>query len=89
MKCMCCKEIGHNISDCPRDPNIRTKVGKMAQDDFDRIQKIRDNRVCFIDTMITTTHLLKRCIKVQKPNPKDGVEDTFGQSPEEIEQMLF
>ena len=32
---MCCKEIGHNIDDCPRDPNIKT--GTMANDDYIRI----------------------------------------------------
>ena len=25
-RCMCCKEIGHTIENCPRDPNIKTKV---------------------------------------------------------------
>ena len=23
-RCMCCKEIGHTIENCPRDPNIKT-----------------------------------------------------------------
>lgn len=23
-RCQCCREIGHNIEDCPRDPNLRT-----------------------------------------------------------------
>ena len=26
LKCLCCKEIGHLIDRCPRDPNIRTKA---------------------------------------------------------------
>ena len=25
LKCNCCKEMGHQIDDCPRDPNIKTK----------------------------------------------------------------
>jgi len=24
VKCICCKEFGHPIEECPRDPNIRT-----------------------------------------------------------------
>tara|TARA_B110000285_G_C14630052_1_gene382971 strand:+ start:253 stop:426 length:174 start_codon:yes stop_codon:yes gene_type:complete len=24
-RCTCCKELGHLIDDCPRDPNIKTK----------------------------------------------------------------
>ena len=22
-KCLCCKEVGHSIDDCPRDPNLK------------------------------------------------------------------
>lgn len=25
VRCMCCKELGHAIKDCPRDPNLRSK----------------------------------------------------------------
>ena len=25
LRCTCCKEIGHSVDDCPRDPNIKTK----------------------------------------------------------------
>ena len=24
VRCLCCKEIGHTIDECPRDPNIKT-----------------------------------------------------------------
>ena len=34
-RCMCCKEIGHTIDNCPRDPNIKTKVE--PQMDYERI----------------------------------------------------
>ena len=81
-KCQCCKELGHDIDQCPRDPNIKTKVGKMAGEDFDRILKIKDNRKLFVDTMITTTHLLKKCVKVPKPEPKIDQDDQTGQTPD-------
>jgi hypothetical protein len=35
IRCHCCKELGHNIDDCPRDPNIKT--GPEAQEELDRI----------------------------------------------------
>ena len=25
-RCMCCKEFGHSMDNCPRDPNFKTKV---------------------------------------------------------------
>jgi hypothetical protein len=31
-RCNCCKELGHVIDDCPRDPNIRTKVADIDED---------------------------------------------------------
>ena len=24
VRCVCCKEIGHRIENCPRDPNFKT-----------------------------------------------------------------
>lgn len=35
IRCHCCKEIGHLIDSCPRDPNIRSNVD--TDDDFMRI----------------------------------------------------
>lgn len=66
IRCHCCKELGHNIDDCPRDPNIKTCNHLEVQDDFDRIQKIKDFRKLFADTAVTTTHFLKKCIRVPK-----------------------
>ena len=25
-RCLCCKEMGHSIDDCPRDPNIKKNM---------------------------------------------------------------
>lgn len=42
-RCLCCKEIGHRIENCPRDPNLRT--GERDTDlDFERIKNIKDFR---------------------------------------------
>ena len=62
IRCYCCKEMGHLIENCPRDPNIRSKVD--TEDDFVRIQKIKDYRKLNADTVVTTTHFLKKCIVV-------------------------
>ena len=65
-KCNCCKEMGHKTEDCPRDPNIKTVAKgrvEIAEENL-RISKLRDFRKLFADTAITTTHFLKKCIKV-------------------------
>ena len=77
MKCMCCKEIGHSIEVCSRDPNIKTKEDPV--NDLRRILEIQDNRTLFADTVITTTHLLKKCVRVPKID-----EDDFGNTTEDI-----
>lgn len=64
-RCNCCGELGHTIDNCPRDPNIKTKVADYDTD-IQRIQKIQDFRKLFADTAVTTTHLLKKCVKVPK-----------------------
>jgi len=59
---MCCKELGHNITDCPRDPNLKTRNDNEL--DYERIQRIKDYRKLFADTMVLTTHFLKKCVLV-------------------------
>ena len=62
VRCQCCKETGHLIQDCPRDPNIRSKIE--PDEELLRIQKIKDYRKLNADTVITTTHFLKKCVIV-------------------------
>ena len=38
---------------------------------MERVQKLKDYRVLFSDTSVTTTHFLKKCIKVRKFDPED------------------
>ena len=61
MHCQCCKEIGHTMNECPRDPNIKTGCVN-ANDDNNRIKNIKDNKKLFSETALTTTHFLKKCI---------------------------
>ena len=35
VRCTCCKEIGHTINECPRDPNLKT--GHKADEEYVRI----------------------------------------------------
>lgn len=42
------------------------KTNLDPEEDIERIQRIKDFRKLFSDTMIMTTHFLKRCIKVPK-----------------------
>ena len=62
VRCLCCKEVGHKIEDCPRDPNMKTN--KEIDEEDDRINQIKDFRKLFSDTMILTTQFFKRCVKV-------------------------
>jgi len=50
VRCTCCKEIGHAINDCTRDPNIKT--GAKADLEFIRIQKMKDFRKLFADSVV-------------------------------------
>lgn len=83
MRCFCCKEVGHTIDQCPRDPNLKT--AKDAIEDLERVKQIKDYRKLFSDTMILTTHFLKRCTKVPKvKKPQLEMGDTTlisGQTP--------
>ena len=62
VRCHCCKELGHTIENCPRDPNI--KGGVDTEKDYARIQQIKDYRKLNADTIVTTTHFLKKCVVV-------------------------
>jgi hypothetical protein len=51
--------------DCPKDPNLKTSVE--PQIDHLRVARIKSKeRKLFSDTMVTTTHMLKNCVKVPK-----------------------
>lgn len=62
LKCLCCKEVGHLIDTCPRDPNLRTKSN--LENEYIRVAKAKDSKKVFADTHIQTAHMLKKCVIV-------------------------
>jgi len=48
IRCLCCKEMGHAIEECPRDPNIKKNAN--AANEIDRIGRIKDFRKLHSDT---------------------------------------
>lgn len=50
IRCACCKEIGHAIEACTRDPNIKT--GAKVEEEYDRIQKMKDFRKLYADSIV-------------------------------------
>jgi len=38
-KCLCCKQLGHDMKECPRDPNIKTRED--ANKDMIRISQLK------------------------------------------------
>ena len=56
--------MGHTIDKCPRDPNLKTKED--IYNEFERINTMKDCKKLFADTAVTTTLLLKKCVKVPK-----------------------
>jgi len=70
VRCYCCKEVGHHITECSRDPNIRTSVNYSL--DFDRIARIKDFRKLYADTVVQTTHFIKKSIQVPIEYDEEG-----------------
>ena len=65
--------------DCTRDPNIK-RTGK-ADAEFERIQKMKDFRKLFADSVIQTTHLFKKLvcipIKYDEESQLEEVKDAY------------
>ena len=76
VRCTCCKEVGHTINDCMRDPNIKTHA--KADQEFDRIQKMKDFRKLYADSVCTTTHLLKKAVMIPIKYDDEGNQEEVG-----------
>ena len=87
IRCQCCKEMGHSIDDCPRDPNLKTRDVD-CDEEYCRVSKLKDYRTLFGDTVVTTTHFLKKCVKVPKLFPQ-SVAQPQGLSPEKYDEMSY
>ena len=65
VKCSCCKQFGHTIDDCNKDPNLKTRE-KPDEDNKRIIELLNCDKRNFADTAVVTTHMLKKCVRVPK-----------------------
>lgn len=72
MRCLCCKEIGHSIENCVRDPNFKTNSD--TTDEQVRLNQIRDFKKVNADTLINTTHFFKKSVMVPVNYDDEGTE---------------
>ena len=72
LKCTCCKELGHSIEECTRDPNLKTSQPAVC--DQERINRIKDFRKLHADTIVNTTHLIKKAVMVPLQTDDEGRE---------------
>lgn len=61
-RCLCCKEMGHSIENCDKDPNFKTK--EAAEDSEQRILHMQNFRKLHADTSVSTTHFIKKSVMV-------------------------
>lgn len=72
VRCLCCKELGHRIDQCIRDPNLKTSEFDVNAD-FERIRKIKDFRKLHTDTAICTSHMIKKAVMIPIEQDDDGL----------------
>ena len=63
MRCLCCKQLGHGIQDCNNDPNFKTAAIDIEVD-VKRIKSISELKKTSADTLIRTTHFIKKSVMV-------------------------
>ena len=71
LKCACCKELGHSISNCTKDPNIIT-FGDL-EEESERIQSIKHTRRMHVDAAVSTTHFIKKSVLVPIQEVNEGI----------------
>ncbi len=72
VRCICCKEIGHRIDECNRDPNLKTNISADAEDK--RLKNIKDFKKLHGDTIVNTTHFIKKSVMVPVTIDDDGTQ---------------
>lgn len=68
---MCCKQLGHTLENCTRDPNFKTNAN--LQEDLHRLTKMKDFKKLHADTLVNTTHFIKKAVMVPIEIDEDGV----------------
>lgn len=64
LRCNCCREFGHAVTNCPRDPNLKTTQVNMYDNELQRVMKIKDFRKLYSDTVLQTTRFLKKSVAI-------------------------
>ena len=62
VRCISCKEQGHRIEQGVRDPNLKTLVPVAIENE--RIKKLKDCRKLHADTLVNTTHFIKKSVMI-------------------------
>jgi hypothetical protein len=62
MRCTACKDMGHTIDVCYKDPNYKTMQDMNI--DTERINKIKVEKKMHVDSNINTTHFIKKSVMV-------------------------
>lgn len=57
---------------CPRDPNIKTVTPYHIPEEQNRLLKLYDYRKLFADTMVQTTHMLKKSVMIPLKRDEKG-----------------
>lgn len=69
---MSCREYGHLISNCTRDPNLKTVAMAQYENDMQRIVKLKDFRKLYADTAVQTTRMLKKTVMIPIKHDDEG-----------------
>lgn len=72
VRCLCCRETGHATDQCFRDPNLKTGEQDVELD-FERIKKIQDFRKLHANTLVNTTHMIKKAVMVPMGTDEEGL----------------
>lgn len=70
LQCKCCKEVGHSIENCTRDPNLVTKND--AEREMVRLSLLKDNKKLHADSVVQTTQFIQKAVMVPISVDEDG-----------------
>lgn len=62
MKCLCCKEYGHQPEECPKDPNFRSNFD-INEESVRLINNMREKKKLNSDSQILTLKMLTELSK--------------------------
>ena len=80
VKCSCCKQLGHIANVCPKDPNLKTLTGTAVARFEQEEQRISKNFMLSsmnADSLVQTTHFLKKCALETRNEESDPLKHVF------------